>query len=120
MSYNTKNYTEQGGEKTVIGGSLEIKEGASVTGLPTPTLSVATETVLGGILADSKAETDTVSVKIDETGLLYVPTYPDIPETPVMVNQANSEATEIATLVSDFNALLLKLKTSGFMAADQS
>ena len=34
MSYNAKNYTEQGGEKTVIGGSLEIKEGASVTGLP--------------------------------------------------------------------------------------
>lgn len=34
MSYNTKNYTEQGGEKTVIGGVLEIKEGASVTGLP--------------------------------------------------------------------------------------
>ena len=30
MSYNTKNYTEQGGEKTVIGGTLEIKEGASV------------------------------------------------------------------------------------------
>lgn len=34
MSYSTKNYTEQGGEKTVIGGTLEIKEGASVIGLP--------------------------------------------------------------------------------------
>ena len=34
MSYNTKNYTEQGGEKTVIGGVLEIKEGALITGLP--------------------------------------------------------------------------------------
>ena len=34
MSYNTKNYTEPGGEKTVIGGTLEIKEGAVVTGLP--------------------------------------------------------------------------------------
>ena len=34
MAYNTKNYTEQGGEKTVIGGTLEIKEGATVTGLP--------------------------------------------------------------------------------------
>ena len=31
--YNAKNYTEQGGEKTVIGGTLEIQEGASVTGL---------------------------------------------------------------------------------------
>ncbi len=26
--YNAKNYTEQGGEKTVIGGTLEIREGA--------------------------------------------------------------------------------------------
>ena len=34
MSYSTKNYTEQGGEKTVIGGTLQIKEGASVIGLP--------------------------------------------------------------------------------------
>ena len=34
MSYNAKNYTEQGGEKTVIGGELEIREGAQVTGLP--------------------------------------------------------------------------------------
>ena len=25
MGYNTKNYTEQGGEKTVIGGELIIK-----------------------------------------------------------------------------------------------
>lgn len=32
MSYNTKNYTEHGGEKTVIGGTLEIKEGAEVIG----------------------------------------------------------------------------------------
>jgi len=34
MSYNAKNYTEQGGEKTVIGGTLEIKSDATVTGLP--------------------------------------------------------------------------------------
>ena len=33
MSYNTKNYMEQGGEKLVIGGELEVLEGATVTGL---------------------------------------------------------------------------------------
>ena len=71
MGYNTKNYTEQGGEKTVIGGTLEIKEGASVTGLPA-------------------AE-----------------------------NQADSEATTIAGLVTDFNALLAKLKAAGLMAEDE-
>lgn len=33
MSYNTKNYTEQGGDVTHIGGKLIIEEGASVEGL---------------------------------------------------------------------------------------
>ena len=33
MSYNAKNYTEQGGEVTHIGGTLIIEEGASVEGL---------------------------------------------------------------------------------------
>ena len=32
--YNAKNYTEQGGEVTHIGGTLIIEEGASVEGLP--------------------------------------------------------------------------------------
>ncbi|OPJ65182.1 head fiber protein [Clostridium oryzae] len=53
MSYNTKNYTEQGGEKTVIGGVLEIKEGASVTGLPiaeNQADSIATD--VAGLVAD--------------------------------------------------------------------
>lgn len=75
MSYNVKNYTEQGGEKTVIGGILEIAEGATVTGL-------------AGI---PKAE-----------------------------NQADSIATTIADLKSDFNALLSKLKESGLMEQDES
>ena len=70
MSYNTKNYTEQGGEKTVIGGVLEIKEGASVMGLP------------------------------------------------IVENQADSIATDVAGLVTDFNSLLAKLKASGLMEAD--
>lgn len=37
MAYNVKNYTEQGGAKTVIGGTLEIKSGATVTGLDAST-----------------------------------------------------------------------------------
>jgi len=57
MSYNTKNYTEQGGDKTVIGGTLEIKQGASVTGLPssfTPAenQSDSTATTIAGLVAD--------------------------------------------------------------------
>lgn len=70
MSYNTKNYTEQGGDKTVIGGTLEVLLGATVTGLP------------------------------------------------VAENQADSVATTVEGLVTDFNALLAKLKAAGLMAAD--
>ncbi|MBH1941317.1 Head fiber protein [Mobilitalea sibirica] len=70
MSYNTKNYMEQGGEKLVIGGTLEILEGASVTGLP------------------------------------------------IAENQADSTATDVAGVVTDFNALLVKLKAAGLMEAD--
>lgn len=32
MGYNTKNYTEQGGERTVIGGTLVFGEGAKIEG----------------------------------------------------------------------------------------
>ena len=32
MSYNTRNYTEQGGEKTVIGGALEFGSNAKISG----------------------------------------------------------------------------------------
>ena len=70
MSYNTKNYMEQGGEKLVIGGALEILEGASVTGLP------------------------------------------------IAENQADSTATDVAGVVTDFNALLVKLKVAGLMEDD--
>lgn len=71
MSYNAKNYTEQGGDVTHIGGRLVIDEGGSIEGLP------------------------------------------------VAENQAASTATTVAGLVTDFNALLTKLKTAGLMEADE-
>ena len=125
MSYNTKNYTEQGGEKTVIGGTLEIKEGASVTGLSADPLLVATEETLGGVKAAAADEGDTVEIKISEDGKLYAPTYPTDATESVSglvkkaANQADSIAEDTATLVTDFNALLAKLKAAGLMAADE-
>lgn len=74
MSYNSKNYTEQGGAVTHIGGKLVIDEGGSVEGLP---------------------------------------------EFPSAENQADSTASTVAALVTDFNALLTKLKTAGLMEADE-
>ena len=60
MSYNAKNYTEQGGEKTVIGGTLEILEGASVTGLPSSFTAAenqlaSTATTVAGLKDDFNA-----------------------------------------------------------------
>lgn len=69
MSFNTKNYQENG-DTLVIGGTLEIKEGATLRGFP-------------------KAE-----------------------------NQADSTATSIEDLKTDFNFLLEKLKIAGFMEED--
>jgi hypothetical protein len=125
MSYNSKNYTEQGGEKTVIGGTLEIAEGASVTGLSADPLLVATEETFGGVKAATAGESDTVEVKIGEDGKLYVPTYPADATDSVSglvktaANQADSIAEDTAALVTDFNALLAKLKAAGLMVADE-
>ena len=111
MSYNTKNYTEQGGEKTVIGGELEIlpgakikaDEGAEVEGFGGGeyVLPIATQDTLGGVKAGTSGP-----VRIDNDGVVYLTT---------AGCQAESEATEVAELVSDFNALLAKLKTAGLM-----
>ncbi len=51
---NIKNYTEQGGEKTVIGGTLEIVAGGQVVGLFTPAAFQAdsTATTIAGMVAD--------------------------------------------------------------------
>ena len=53
--YNTLNYTEQGGEKTVIGGEIDITgtlklDGDEVTTVPT--FSLSTATTVSGIKTD--------------------------------------------------------------------
>jgi len=73
----TKNYNTDGGDRTVIGGTLEFAEGAEVKNFP------------GGGSEGGKAE-----------------------------NQSASTATAVAGLKNDFNALLVKLKEAGIMAAD--
>lgn len=150
--YNAKNYTEQGGDKTVIGGMLEFKEGSSISGLEGAAVLTAAGESLGGVKAAAKGAGDTVEAKIGPDDKLYVPTYPVlaaagatlggvkadaagegdtvevkigagdklyVPVYPAAVtpadNQANSVATTVEGLVTDFNALLLKLQTAGLM-----
>lgn len=61
-TYNTKNYTEQGGEKTVIGGSLvvegtlEVADGAAVSGFPVADNQPdSTATTVAGVKDDLNA-----------------------------------------------------------------
>jgi hypothetical protein len=79
--YNTKNYTEQGGDKTVIGGTLAFGPSADVTGLP-----AASATVRGGVkmaanqAASVEASTPTVAefnallTKLKAAGLMVADT----------------------------------------------
>ncbi len=73
----TKNYNTDGGDRTVIGGTLEFTDDAEVKNFP------------GSGSEGGKAE-----------------------------NQSASTATAVAGLKNDFNALLVKLKEAGIMAAD--
>ena len=71
MSYNTKNYTEQGGEKTVIGGTLEFKEGATVTGLPPAFTPAANQTDSEATtIAGLKDDFNTLLAKLKAAGLM--------------------------------------------------
>lgn len=72
MSYNAKNYTEQGGEKTIIGGTLEVKEGASVTGLPSAVNQAAsTATTVAGI----KDDFNSLLLKLKDAGIISPDTW---------------------------------------------
>ena len=66
MSYNTKNYSESG-DKLVIGGTLEVLDGAKLSGFPVAenqTPSVATT------IADLKADFNSLLEKLKSAGLM--------------------------------------------------
>ena len=105
MSYNAKNYTEQGGNVTHFGGKVVFEEGVEVEGLSANPLNKASADTLGGVKVGD-------GLSIDANGVLSADGI-----TPAE-NQADSEAETVAELVDDLNALLTKLKTAGFMEAD--
>lgn len=67
MSYSTKNYTEQGGEKTVIGGTLEIKEGAVISGLP---MAENQTDSTASTISDLKSDFNDLLSKLKAAGLM--------------------------------------------------
>ena len=112
--YNVLNYTEQGGAVTHIGGKLVIEEGATVEGLEgggyeLPTASASTK---GGVKVG-----DGLSIASEKLSVAAA-TATKLGGVKLVANQAASEATEVADLVTAFNTLLAALKTAGVMAAD--
>ncbi len=121
MSYNTKNYTEQGGEKTVIGGEIEIlgtltiDNGATVAGVVTAAVvNNLTTTTTGKALdaAQGKALKTLVDAKytaanasISTVGL-------------VKMAAAVPEADGATVTAAEFKALLDALKAAGIMATE--
>ena len=97
MPYNVKNYTEQGGEKTVIGGSLEIATGGQVT----------------GFVIDNLTSTDATKALSAKQGKALK----TLIDGKTAANQAASVEAASPT-VAEFNALLTKLKAAGLMVAD--
>ena len=69
MSYNTKNYTEQGGDKTVIGGTLEILEGATVKGLPLPIAENLPESTVESLDA-LKEDFNSLLINLKDAGMM--------------------------------------------------
>ena len=69
MSYNTKNYTEQGGNVTHIGGTLVIEEGGSITGLPFSACENQADSEASTIAA-LKEDFNSLLSKLKEAGLM--------------------------------------------------
>ena len=111
MSYNTKNYTEQGGEKTVIGGTIDLT-GATVVGVVTADVVNNLTTTAAGKALDArqgKALKDAADALAITVGGKLTAT--------AAANQADSTE-ETSPTTAEFNALLAKLIAAGLMAAD--
>ena len=117
MSYNSKNYTEQGGEVTHIGGKLVFDEGATVEGSEIPSSYVLPEAdaeTLGGVMIGAGFSVHDGVLALSEASAEA------IGGVKLVANQGASTATTVAGLKEDFNVLLAALKAAGVMAADSA
>lgn len=115
MAYTTKNYVTAGGDKTVIGGTLEIKEGASVTGITTATIVddlITADATKALSAAQGKALKTLVDAKY--TAANATATTAGLIKQVALVAEAAGETPTAA----EFKALLDALKAAGIMATE--
>lgn len=77
MSYNCKNYTEQGGDVTHIGGKLIVEEGGSVEGLPASPKAENQADSTASDVAGLKADFNSLLAKLKAAGLMEPDAVPD-------------------------------------------
>ena len=73
MAYNVKNYTEQGGEVTHIGGKLIIDEGGSIEGLQAENQEASAATTVAAL----KDDFNSLLVKLKAAGLMAADAEPE-------------------------------------------
>jgi hypothetical protein len=113
--YSCKNYKTNGGDKWVVGGTLEIKEGASVTGMTTATL--VNDLTTGGAdkaLTAEQGKTLKAAVDAKYTAANATTAAAGLVKQSVKVAAAAGEAPTKA----EFDALIAALVTAGIMAAE--
>lgn len=69
MSYNTKNYQENG-DKLVIGGTLELEDGATLTGFPSFPKALNQTDSTATTVADLKSDFNDLLTKLKTAGLM--------------------------------------------------
>ena len=100
--YNTKNYTEQGGDVTHIGGKLIIEQGAEVEGMSGVSYTAGDNITIEG---NEISATDTTYEAATESEL-------------GLVKQAAAVADATDNAVTTVNALLASLRAAGILAAE--
>ena len=113
--YSCKNYKTNGGDKWVVGGTLEIKEGASVTGMTTATL--VNDLTTGGTdkaLTAEQGKTLKAAVDAQYTAANATTATAGLVKQSAKVAAAAGETPTKA----EFDALIAALVTAGIMAAE--
>ena len=111
--YNTKNYTTDGGDTTVIGGRLVVEEGAFVEGLPSAAENQAasTATAVNGLKSDFNA----LLTKLKDAGIMVPDAWnitvrlaPSLTDTVAAENNTKASvayADGVITVTTDVDAL---------------
>lgn len=113
--YNVKNYTEQGGEVTHIGGKLIIEEGATVEGLPSSSPAANQQASTASQVSGLKNDFNALLTKLKEAGIMEADTLslsvrlaPSLTDPVAAANNAKSSvalADGVITVTADVDEL---------------